>query len=319
MSGVYLKDIRMKRESKSFADSLHAVLTAAGMFEGPKYMLSGLTGMAFKFSVHERLLPLSVSAYGNWGDEHSPGVDNIGVLTIWDGGRSRHPTFRFYQQDAIRWVKRSLDEGVGVIYWLPEFGVIHGYDDEDRIFYIQDGYSSDDRIVLYDNFGLNFTEFWYARTFGGAVRVPLETMVLESVRLALHDWDTPYRTLPNTDIGSGRLAYSYLTQALRSGDYDEGGARYILSSFVYARDEIRRYLAEVAHLWPQLAEAGSRYGELAGLFDGWSLENAQGLIGALEQAAALEERAMELFRELSRQYPDPRRDTVPRWGISSAR
>lgn len=166
MSGVYLDSIQMKRESKSYTDSLHAVLTAAHLFSGPKYRLSGLSGMAFKFSVHERLLPLSVSAYGQWGIEHGPAVDNLGLFTIWDGGRTRHPTFRYYQNDAVRWVKDSLDRGIGVIYWVPEFGVIHGYDDEDRVFYLQDGLSEESQVMLYDNFGLNFTPFWYCQAFG---------------------------------------------------------------------------------------------------------------------------------------------------------
>lgn len=60
----------MKRESKSYTDSLHAVLTHAELFRGPKYALSGYTGMAFKLSIHERLLPMSVTAYGQWGDSH---------------------------------------------------------------------------------------------------------------------------------------------------------------------------------------------------------------------------------------------------------
>ncbi|NQX71669.1 hypothetical protein HQN90_36885 [Paenibacillus alba] len=319
MSSVYLDKFRIGRESKSYVDSLHAVLTAAGMFTGPKYMLSGLTGMAFKFSVHERLLPLSVSAYGNWVNEHGPAVDNVGLLSDRDAGRTRHPTFRFYQQAAIDWTRRSLDRGIGVIYWIPEFGVIRGYDDEDSVFFVQDGMSDEDQIVLYDNLGLNFTGFWYAEAVADAIDVPLETMALESIRLALDDWTTPHKTLPNTDIGSGRLAYSFMIRALLKGDYDVFGARYIIESYIYARDEIRHYLEDIHHLWPELVEASRLYAAIGDTFEGWDMADVPALVRAFETALALEEGAMDRFRKLSDRLHDPKRTVVPRWGKSTPR
>ncbi|MGM0881777.1 MAG: hypothetical protein ACQEXQ_12185 [Bacillota bacterium] len=327
MPGVQLKHISMKRESKSFTDSLYAILTAANLFHGPKYMLSGLTGMAFKFTVHERLLHLSVSAYGQWGAEHHPAIDNLGLFTVSDGGRTRHPTFRYYQQDAVRWVKDSLDAGFGVIYWIPEFGVIHGYDDEDRVFFVQDGWSAESQIVLYDNFGINFTPFWYCQVFGGKVEVPREAMILESLRLAIHDWDTPYKTLPNTDIASGKLAYAFLIHALQKGEYDESGAVYILESYLYSRNEIRSYLHDVQGIWSELDESYKLYDKLAELisdikeciheFEGVRHINRARIDLLIERLTAgelLEDQAVDLFRRIAGQYPDLKRSTVPRWG-----
>lgn len=318
----------MKRESKSYIDSLYAILTAAGLFEGPKYRLSGLTGLAFKFTVHERLLPLSVSAYGQWINEHKPGMDNLGIYTVLDAGRTRHPTFRHYQQDAIEWVKDSLDRGVGVIYWIPEFGVIDGYDDEDRVFFVQDGWSEEKQVILYENLGLNFTEFWYCQAVGGKVDIPRDTMILESLRRAVYDWDTPFKTLPNTDIASGKLAYDFLIQALRGGEYDEGGAVYILDSYCYSREEICSYLHESRGIWAEIDEAAKRYEELSHTLPairGAIIEKngsrrvdrsqLEGLVGQLSAAKQLEDRAIEAFRSLSARYPDPRRAIVPRWGI----
>ncbi|PWV97879.1 hypothetical protein DFQ01_12066 [Paenibacillus cellulosilyticus] len=322
MSSVYLHHIRMKRESKSFVDSMYAILTAAGLFEGPKYRLSGLSGMAFKFTVHERLLPLSVTAYGQWGLEHGPAVDNLGLLTIWDGGRTRHLTFEHYQKDAVNWIKASLDRGLGVIHWIPEFGIIHGYDDDDGVFFLQDGWSQEDHIVLYDNLGLNFTPFWYVQMFGEKVAVPLEEQVLESARLAIHDWHTPFKTLPNKDIASGKLAYEFFIGALKSGDFDEGGGRYILDSYRYARQEIRDYLSEMQTLWPEIAEAYKYYAELSGLIADISFEHSGGVSAMkdkLAAAAQLEDRAIQQFSKLSVRYADPSRTIETRWNTHSSR
>ncbi|PYI55763.1 hypothetical protein [Paenibacillus flagellatus] len=325
--GSVVLDIKMKRESKSFTDSLHAVLTAAGRFDGPKYRLSVLSGMAYKFTVHERLLPLSVTAYGQWGVEHGPAVDNLGVYTVWDGGRTRHPTFRYYQQDAVRSTKASLDRGVGAVYWIPEFGVIHGYDDGDRVFYVNNGWTEESGVLLYDNFGLNATPFWYVQWFGGKVEIDEREMTLESLRLALDDWETPYKTPPQTDIASGRLAYTYLMQGLARDDFDEKGAVSIVDAFRASRTEIRDGLRDLAWTLPVLASAAELYGELADVAADFGSCFAQRdgvrrvdrsrigeLIRLLDAALALEERAMRRFREISAEYPDPRRSVVPRWG-----
>lgn len=330
---MILNNIQMKRESKSFTDALYSILTAAQRFDGPKYMLSGLSGMAFKFSVHRRLLPMSVTAYGQWGTEHAPAIDNLGLHTVYDAGRIRHSSFEMYQQDAIVWIKQSIDAGIGAVYWIPEFGVIHGYDDVDRVFYIKDGWSKESQIVLYDNLGINFTSFWYCQVFGNQVEIPLKDAVLESLRLALHDWETPYKTWPDKNIASGRLAYQYLLQALKLGDYDPSGAAYLLDSYGYARSEIRDYLREVHPLYPGLDEIHRLYCEVTDLMtvelthsvpflkaDRLLPEEHQAsLCAALIQAEALEERAMGLARALSERYPDRKRSIVPRWGAHTAR
>lgn len=72
MAENILDNLIMKRESKSYVDSLHAILTHTGQFQGSKVVLAGYTGMAFKLSVHRRLLPMSVTAYGQWGKRIVP-------------------------------------------------------------------------------------------------------------------------------------------------------------------------------------------------------------------------------------------------------
>lgn len=331
LKSQYLSHLTMVRESKSFTDCLYAVLTGCGHFQGPKYMLSGLTAMAFKFAVHQRLEPLSVTAYGQWGVEHWPAVDNLGVFTVTDGGYVRHPTFPSYQKDAVQAVKESLNQGKGVIYWLPEFAVIRGYDDGDGVFYLMDG-SAEDQILLYDNFGLNVTPFWNIQLFGDKVVVPEKDMILESVRMAVSDWETPYKTLPSKDIASGRLAYDYLMNGLRGGIFDENGAVYILESYAYSRKEIRDYLRQAKGIWPELHPAFMLYNQLAGMLETLPemlIQTSHGkqvnrsaiflLLDMLHQAQSIEDQAMMVFREMSRSYPDRKRSTLPRWGAHTVR
>ena len=327
-----LDGICMKRESKSYIDSLYAILTAADLFNGPKYMLSGLSGMAFKFSVHEGCCTYPFLLMGSGVTSIDQPSQTSGLYTEWDAGRTRHPTFPYYQQQAVQAVKHSIDLGLGVIYWIPEFGVIHGYDDDDSVFYVQDGWSDESSIVLYNNFGLNFTPFWYWQAFRGKVSLFIEDQVLESLRLAIHDWVTPHKTLPHTDIGSGKLAYTFLIQALERGEYDEGGAVYILDSYLYSREEITCYLREVQGVFSGLEKAVSLYEELLLVIAGISscMTNTAGhrqidrvripeLCTLLEQAQSLEGQAIVQFQAVSSRFPDLKRSTIPRWGSHSPR
>lgn len=323
---VRLDTIQVRRESKSYIDCLHAILLDAGLFHGPKHELAGLTGMAFKFSVHEQLLPMSVTAYGYWGDAHKPGIDNLGLFTIMDGGSIRHPSFPHYQQEAIRGIIEHLDKGFGAIYWLPEFAVLTGYDEEERVFFIQDG-SGKEQIVLFDNVGINFTEFWCCQIFGQRTTVSQPEMVLESLRLAIEDWDTPYRTLPNRTVASGKMAFNYFVRALEGGNYHGDGAVYILDSYRQSRHEIRTYLHGAMALLPGLDDAAAPYRQLAPILDGIVdcitiqegkrvIEQRQhrSLIRLLHEAQRLEEFSVAQFRTISQAYPDLRRTTIPRWG-----
>lgn len=332
MSQVILDRIEMKRESKSYIDSLYAVLTATELFAAPKYMLAGLSGMSFKFAVHEDLLPLSVTAYGLWNIEHQPAVDNLGFYSENDGGYTRHPTFSYYQREAVPWVKQSLDKGVGVIYWLPEFGVIYGYDDEDGVFYIQNGQSKDFRVVLYDNFGLNSTRFWSVQVIGDKVDVDPKDQLLESIRLAIQDWNTPYKTLPNKDIASGKLAFTFLVNGLNKGDFHEQGAVYILDSYLYSRSEIVHFLRDSRHLLPGLDDAFQIYKKVHELNQHipGCMTNENGvrvcnrnrirtLTSLLSKVEKLEDEAHQVFSEISGKYPDLRRSFVPRWGAHTPR
>ena len=94
------------------------------------------------------------------------------------------------------------------------------------------------------------------------MEIELADTVLESLRLAVRDWETPYKTLPDTELASGKLAFAFFTEGLRRGDYDERGA-VILEDYVYTRGEIADYLQDVRHAMPGLKEPATLYAKCA--------------------------------------------------------
>jgi len=96
------------KESRSYIDCLYAVLKYKGMFSLPKFMLSGMSGIAFKFVVHKRLLPSSLDMY-NWVTENWKAVDTLGIYTETYEGSQLNPTFPLYRKEAIKKIKDSGD------------------------------------------------------------------------------------------------------------------------------------------------------------------------------------------------------------------
>ncbi|WP_242069325.1 hypothetical protein [Paenibacillus dendritiformis] len=151
---------------------------------------------------------------------------------------------------------------------------------------------------------------------------------MESLRLTIREWDTPYKTPPSAEIASGELAYDFLIRGLGQGDYDEYGAVYIIDSYIHSRREIVSYLHDECGSLPGLGEAVPIYDRLISvLADASECIAVQGgerrvvrkrlvsLQHAIAEAKKLDGEAIGLFRELSGQYPDPKRETIPRWGF----
>ncbi|MHC0039516.1 hypothetical protein [Pseudoneobacillus sp. C159] len=259
-----LTDIKIENDSLSYINCLHAILTAADLFEGPKFLLSGMTGMCFKFSVVKGISPISIHSYGPWARDHWTAVNYLGIYNSANADRWRHRTFPLLQKKAIEKTIASIDKGIAVLYWGPPFSVIYGYDLEERIFYYQE---SDDffrkgrkshllgNICLFDNFGINRTEFWFYQTFGEKIEKPTKAILLDSLKSASIDWNK--QASGNTAFGKG--AYSLLIDTLESGDFHPMGAAFTLDSYATSKADIFLFIEEVTKVFPQLAIARDQF------------------------------------------------------------
>ncbi|MDP5272862.1 hypothetical protein [Chengkuizengella axinellae] len=316
-----VSNIKLIRESKSFIDCLHAVLLAANLYKEPKYMLSGKSGMAFKFCVHRELLPLSVTSYGQWEAEHHEGMENVGILSNSFAGYTRHPTFPLYQEAAIFKIKQSIDKGIAVIFWEPEFCVIHGYDDEEQIFFYTNGLDEEEKVVLYDNFGLNITPFWYVHIVTGKADVSDREAIQMSLQTAIMEWETSHKTPPDTSIASGRLGIQYWINALECGKFDQRGAAYILSAAIQSKCEITSYMNEVQGMIPQVSSACKIYLKLSSLYEEFRRlkhDDTFELIRGLKEAMNMEEKAIKELKKVTSTFPNSY-PWVPRWGTGPTR
>lgn len=243
-----LDNIEMGKTWTTYIGSVYGVMKAAGFWTEDISLLMGKTAMAFHFIVHEIACPSSVTVY-DWNMTHFTMMDRIGVYTdsICIFNRSGMNTFSRVQEDAIAKIKASIDGGRGVVVWAPseilEFGIITGYDDSDRIFFIKDCVSEDPDPLLYDNLGRSEVPYLYIQCFHGRIQVDEEKIFRDSLGTGLYYWqEKPY----SLKYSSGAGGYAALVQTLEQGNYHEFGVSYIIQVYADAKSHLARYLDHVS-------------------------------------------------------------------------
>lgn len=313
-------DAKLGRTWTTYIGSVDGALRQAGLWDGEMYLLMGMTGMAFHFTMHETACPSSVTVY-DWGMEHFAMLDSIGVhsevVVVMEVPSLN--TFQKVRQGALAKIRASIDNGVPVVTWAPtsmlEFGLINGYDDEDEVLYIQDYMNSDPDPLHYVNLGLSEVPILFVQIIKGKVEVDPEKVYRDSLEFALREWNKELHTTPG--YASGRKAYANLMGTLERGDYDQFGLVYNLNAYADSKACVAKYLEYVALHSKELKgleeavqlsrEVAQAFQKLVGLapFTGpetMSFEggNAPAVLDLVRHCLDFEERAMaEVKRVLS--------------------
>ncbi|WP_322445555.1 hypothetical protein [Robertmurraya mangrovi] len=314
MSAITIPNIHVTKNSNSFTDSLYAILSAKGVYSDEKFMLSALTGMAFKFVIHKRIIPSSIDMM-SWEVDTKLAIERIGFYNENYCGFTNDPTFPLYQRAAIEKIKRSIDKGTAILTRSPktiQFGVIYGYDDVDGIFYCQDRSHEGEMIpLLYQNFGILDTACWYYAIIGDHVQMNKRNLFIEAMILAVDEWETLYPCYPQTnkEYASGRLAYQYLIDALKKEDFHTFGAFHCLKTYCKSQQERALFFKEVSNEFSEVERVYEIYQKVAELYQlveqelkatyeetVFNSKLTRNLVGIVEEALVLEEQAMDFIK-----------------------
>ena len=263
MNQKKLKIENFHQGPRSYIDCLYALLTSAGLFQHPKYMLSGMTGMSFKFVVHKRLLPSSLDLY-SWQAENWQAVNTLGIYNEVYVGTPLDSTFPLYQRNMLDKIIRSIDQGRASIGWeieRPIFCLYTGYNKDDQVLFFSNSTSKEDDVLLFDNLGLISEGHWFVQIIGDSIEKDYRDIYLESLECAVREWYTEYKVTP--DYGSGKIAYKNLLDAFRCRDFNIDGAYYILETYIDIKIEICSYMDAIKKEIPDLEDVAFMYHKLA--------------------------------------------------------
>ncbi|GIP36514.1 RNA polymerase sigma factor [Paenibacillus sp. J2TS4] len=223
---------------------------------------------------------------------------------------------------ALELIHRSIDRGIPVLSWdlfIPEFGVIYGYDDEQRMLTAMEC-MQDDKLP-YDHLGRGTLEDLFILSLEERTEKDQRSMLRDALSMILDHYDG--KEAP-TDRGErGLRAYDVWINAFRGGKIEPNGNAYNIAVVQDARrfaadflseinaewqgddesDELIRALsAEAAQLFRQMAE---QLQELALLFpfpsggDPNSVVNRERAVNVLQSVKGLEEQAVSLLEQMN--------------------
>ncbi|MFW6263633.1 MAG: hypothetical protein ACOC34_06325 [Thermotogota bacterium] len=237
----------------SYLGSAYGCLKQSGLWDGELDELFGLTGMGYHFIMHESLCPSSPTVY-NWLEEHFDMFDRIGVYTRQEFvfKSSTTNTFDLARKAAIPTIEQAIEDGKPVITWgpthIPEFGIIYGYDPEDKVFFVEDCMPEDPDPLLYDNLGLSDVPIFYVQYLVDKTHFNYEASIINALKFGLNYWHSQVTLSPK--YTSGEKAYEVTINALEKGEFDPFGLSYCINVYADMKLNMMKFFERITKKEP---------------------------------------------------------------------
>lgn len=301
---------------KPKATQLHTWITCAmalfGVIEntGKKMsfpMVMGLSGHAFRLTVVPGNLHIAGPTMFDFTEVLQQGLRNMGFAShvINESKGTEYPAPNTNLADpalvspnarkkrelaqtlpeALELIHRSIDRGHPVLAWdlfIPEFGLIYGYDDEKKTLYAADN-CGHDATVSYEDLGRGIVEELFVLSVGEASHIEQRAMLTQALESVLNHYRVQEHSHGNAV--NGLAAYAAWQEAYQQGGIEPNGNAYTTA---IARDARKN----AALFWTELA-------------DTWTDSAFDAIRPAMREASELYAKIAEQFAELCRLFPFP--------------
>jgi len=296
------KAVLEKPEAVNVHTWVTCAMALAGMIEstGKKMsfpMVMGLSGHAFRLTVLPGDIHIAGPTMFDFTEVLQRGLRNLGFASnaLNERKRSEYPSPNANLVDpalvtadarkkrelaqtlpeALELIHHSIDRGHPVLAWdlfIPEFGLIYGYDDEKRQFYAADN-CGHDKTLAYEDLGRGLVEDLFVLSIREALPTDERTMLTQAIQAALDHYRGSAHN-PCTAI-HGLPAYTAWQEAYQQGGIEPNGNAYTTAVAHDARRYAALFWAEIADTWtdsafdiirPDIREAAVRYEKIAGHF-----------------------------------------------------
>lgn len=164
--------------------------------------------------------------------------------------------------EALELIHRSLDRGLPVVAWdlfIPEFGIIYGYDDEKRELFPSECGREDP--VPYEHLGRGFLEDLFVMGIEASAPAPLRSRLRSALEGIVRHYRGQEPASPRTVVGLA--AYDAWIEALRGGEVEPNGNAYNAAVVQDCRRLAADFLGELAAGWQGEAAADERIRSLS--------------------------------------------------------
>ncbi len=318
-------DIEVFSAWNTYAISMMSVLEHCGMWnkEYTFQRFLSVTGIAARFCVDANCSSLPVTDY-DWMEQHADFIERIGVQTKKYYAAPEVEEYSARQEEAIKAIKKGIEDNKACVVWgidTGEFGIIYGYDDEDKVFFpkgIGNQNTNTSMPVLYNNLGKTFE--WAPVLYCEIPEVVHEV-----------DWNRAYwnalqlyvEGMQTFQDNSGRTygfgVYDTIVEAVRENRLDSFGFKYCIGIYYERKDALLLYLEEMHKEQPSeaLEELIEAFRVTVGLYrklmfdileggtEGWNnlfepvnKECYPEIIKVIQELKASEEKNVELIKDV---------------------
>ncbi|MEJ8546709.1 RNA polymerase sigma factor [Brevibacillus borstelensis] len=255
-------------------------------------MVMGLTGHAFRINVVPGEIHIAGPTMFDFGSVLSEGMRNLGfeVKVVQQhsqtapgpNGNQADPsllTAAAREQrklpemlpEALSLIHDAIDRGHAVLSWdlfIPEFGLIYGYDTETRQFQAGDN-CGHDQSISYEHLGRGLVEELFVLAIDKQVAVDQKTMLASALRTILHHYR---QETSGPSCAHGLAAYDAWREAYRQKGIEPNGNAYTTTVAKDARRYASLFWKEIAETWtdaqfdgirPHIEEARELYAKIA--------------------------------------------------------
>ncbi|WP_158606627.1 hypothetical protein [Paenibacillus ginsengarvi] len=233
----------------------------------------GYSGHAFRITIHrETVSPAAPTVYSpydlmgrtfEWFGFH---VEKIGIPT---------PASPEQLGQFITFIQTSIDAGIPVAGWdlfVPEFGIIYGYDHERQEIYARD--TEKDGVIKYSDLNNRKYNFLHATAISDSRPIDLLTVLGQSLERAISFSKGKYQKPDHEPFRNGLDGYDAWIEAFEGGNINIPGNAYNLAVIADAREFAVRFFdsfrekwtgqsALVRRLLPLAHQAALQYGKVA--------------------------------------------------------
>ncbi|WP_042160904.1 hypothetical protein [Paenibacillus gorillae] len=251
--------------------------------------VAGYTANAFRIIIdRERVNVAGYSAF-EWPLHHQEQFANLGFQTRFAGGPTEIPPTPEELEHALELVHWSLDRGIPVLSWdlfVPEFGLIYGYDDDTRKLRCRD--ITQDGELPYEKLGRGQVHELYVMAVTDYKPADKREMLRGALQLAVRHARTPGYKREHSQYRNGLEGYDAWIEALGRGEVDVYGnalhGLYVYDQRLFAA----QFLKQVAEEQQLLQGADER------------------LIAAAKEAAIHYDKVADALAEYSLLFPFPK-------------
>jgi hypothetical protein len=234
----------------SAAQAMFAAAKLAGKSDLELFEVMGLTGHAFRININPDNVDVAGPTGYPWEQFFSLGLANLGFNSSYVRSSNLTPPTPNELTRGLKLAQKSIDRGIPAITWdmfVPEFGVIYGYNDEKQELHGKD--PRQDGTLPYEKLGRGQVGELFVMILEDEIPTTPLSMIRAALEIAIDHAHRREHANDKPRYQNGLAGYDAWIEAFEQGQVSEFGNSYNLAVVCDAREHAAKFLHETANRW----------------------------------------------------------------------